>query len=393
MDVAGKALTDSDRHYREGNAVFDAGPGFFRPESRPSRDLSMLLACHQASRHDHGLHWLDLMAGCGVRALRWGQEAAAMAPVPPRIWANDGDPERLPWMTANLAPLSAAGLEVQVSARPAEGLLAEAFLARQAFDLIDLDAFGSPGALLQPALKTLAFGGILFLASTDGRSPTGHDRPGAVRHLGASARVHPSSWELALRQQLGLIARQVWMLGFGLEPLLSFSEGRTFRIAVRLLKRPRSGDEAQLGMLARCDSCGDQQHQTLLKLRGWPPCSCPQGQGRWAIHGPLWLGPLQDTALLAELAEIPVALASKTRQLLRRLQQDAAIVPTVWSTAELAQRLQLAGPPSLADLVAGLRNRGHQAVGSGVMNGQIRTDAALPELLQICRDLAEEGFK
>jgi len=30
MDVAGKALTDSDRHYREGNAVFDAGIDGFR---------------------------------------------------------------------------------------------------------------------------------------------------------------------------------------------------------------------------------------------------------------------------------------------------------------------------------------------------------------------------
>ncbi|MGB1776247.1 MAG: N2,N2-dimethylguanosine tRNA methyltransferase [Synechococcus sp.] len=353
----------------------------------------MLLACDQARRSQRRLDWLDLMAGCGVRALRWGQEAAVMAAVAPRLWVNDGDPQRLPWLEANLAPLSTAGLTPQLSARSAEAFLAEAFLAGRRFDLIDLDAFGSPGALLQPALKALAFGGILFLASTDGRSPTGHDRPGAVRHLGASARVHPASWELALRQQLGLIARQAWMLGFGVEPLLSFSEGRTFRIALRLQKRPGRSDEAQLGLLARCEGCGAQQHQTLLKLRGWPACCCPQGQGHWAVHGPLWLGPLQDPVLLAALSALPVALARETHQLLQRLQRDVAVVPTVWSTAELAQRLRLAGPPGLFDLVEALRRRGHHADPSGVMSGQVRTDAAMPELLQVCRDLAEEGFK
>ena len=333
------------------------------------------------------------MAGCGVRALRWGHEAAPLAAVAAKISANDADPQRMPWLETNLAPLRSAGLDLTLSTRSAEGLLAEAFLHGQTFDFMDLDAFGSPGALLQPALKTLAFGGILFLASTDGRSPTGHDRPGAVRHLGSSARVHPSSWELALRQPLGLIAREAWMLGFGIEPLCSFSEGRTFRIAVRLRKRLGYGEEVHLGMLARCGSCGAQQHQSLLKMRQWRSCECLDGEAHLAIHGPLWLGPLQDTALLAELTEFSISLAPKTHHLLRRLQQDAADLPSVWSTAELAQRLQLAGPPALAALVDALRCRGHRAVISGVMAGQVRTDAGLPELLQVCRDLDVEGFK
>ena len=352
-----------------------------------------MLACHQAANASRPLNWLDLMAGCGVRALRWGHEAAPLAAVAARISANDADPERLIWLQSNLASLRSAGVALTLSTRSAEGLLAEAFLAGQTFDFIDLDAFGSPGALLQPALKTLAFGGILFLASTDGRSPTGHDRPGAVRHLGASARVHPASWELALRQQLGLIAREAWMLGFGLEPLCSFSEGRTFRIAVRLRKRPCPGEEAQLGMLARCSTCGAQQHQTLLKMRQWSSCDCLESEAHLAIHGPLWLGPLQDQDFLADLAAFSISLAPKTHHLLRRLQEDAADLPMVWSTAELAQRLRLAGPPPLAALVKALRCRGHRAAVSGVMASQVRTDAGLPELLQVCRDLDEEGFK
>ena len=46
---------------------------------------------------------------------------------------------------------------------------------------------------------------------------------------------------MALRQQLGLVARQAWMLGRGVLPLLSFSEGRTFRLAVRLRRQLQPG--------------------------------------------------------------------------------------------------------------------------------------------------------
>ena len=73
------ALEDQDVHYREGAAELSLGSGFFRRESRPARDLSVLLAAQQV--HDRGagqqLRWLDLMSGCGIRALRWGLEAAA----------------------------------------------------------------------------------------------------------------------------------------------------------------------------------------------------------------------------------------------------------------------------------------------------------------------------
>lgn len=391
--VAGKALTDSDRHYREGAAVVETGPGFFRPESRPARDLSVLLAAHQAMHRQKPLRWLDLMAGCGIRSLRWGLEAAPLAAQAPQIVVNDADPDRWPYLQRNFAPLTQSAQPLQISVRAAEAVMAQAYLDQQTFDLIDLDAFGSPGALLQPALRVLAFDGILFLASTDGRSPTGHDRIGAVRNLGSSARVHPASWELALRQQLGLLAREAWLLGCGLEPLFSFSDGRTFRIAVRLRKRPSRDELAQLGLLARCEACGAQQQQSMLRLRGWPSCDCPAGSGRWAIHGPLWLGPLQTTELLRQLMASPVVTGPATKRLLTRLEQDSGALPTVWSTAEIAKRLRLAGPPATAVVVEALQRSGHEAAISGVMAGQIRTDASLTELLQLCRVLGGEAFK
>ncbi|MDP4947518.1 MAG: N2,N2-dimethylguanosine tRNA methyltransferase, partial [Cyanobium sp. MAG_102] len=268
----------TDAHYCEGRARLLPGAGFFRPESRPSRDLGVLLARTLAARGP--LRVLDAMAGCGIRALRYGLEAGAEA-----VWANDADPDRLPLLRENLASL--AGL--RCSALTAQHLLAACLQRQERFELLDLDGFGCPTALLPLALEAVSFGGVLYLASTDGRSPTGHDRPAAIRLLGAAARAHPASWELALRLQLGSVARAAWALGRGIEPLFSFSEGRTFRSAVRLRRRSEPGEEQHLGMLAHCHGCGDQQVQPLIRLRQWLPCHCPAGEiAPLAISGPLW---------------------------------------------------------------------------------------------------------
>ncbi|MFZ9280700.1 MAG: N2,N2-dimethylguanosine tRNA methyltransferase, partial [Vulcanococcus sp.] len=81
--------TANPAHYCEGAAQLQLGAGFFRPESRPSRDLGVLLVRHLAA--DQPLRVLDLMAGCGIRALRYGLEGGAA-----EVWANDADADRLP---------------------------------------------------------------------------------------------------------------------------------------------------------------------------------------------------------------------------------------------------------------------------------------------------------
>lgn len=336
------------------------------------------------------LRVLDAMSGCGIRSLRLGLEAGAAA-----VWANDADPDRLPLLRANLAPLQAAGCALRLTALTAQQLLAGCLERRQRFELVDLDAFGCPTALLPLALEAVALDGVLVLASTDGRSPTGHDRPAAVRRFGAAARAHPASWELALRLQLGSAARCAWALGRGLEPLLAFSEGRTFRTAVRLRRHPAAAEEGQLGLIALCHGCGDQQVQSLLRLRRWQPCQCAPGSAPpLAISGPLWIGPLQHLpsleAMAGQAAAVPRSVAPGTAKLLAALRADGGLPARCWPLAEIARRLGRGGPPKLAQLVAALRQAGHSAAASGVMAGQLRSDAPWPLILQTAARLTQE---
>ncbi|MCX5939192.1 MAG: N2,N2-dimethylguanosine tRNA methyltransferase, partial [Cyanobium sp. LacPavin_0920_WC12_MAG_62_9] len=83
------------------------------------------------------LRVLDGMAGCGIRALRYGLEAGAS-----EVWANDADPNRLPLLEANLQPLVEA--RVRTTALTAQALLAGCLQRQERFELVDLDAFGCP---------------------------------------------------------------------------------------------------------------------------------------------------------------------------------------------------------------------------------------------------------
>ena len=334
------------------------------------------------------LRVLDGMAGCGIRGLRYGLEAGVG-----ELWANDADPDRLPLLQANLRPLEER-ITIQCSSHTAQQLLAGCLQRRQRFELVDLDAFGCPSALVPLALEAVAFGGVLYLASTDGRSPTGHDRPAAVRSLGAAARAHPASWELALRLQLGVLARAAWAMGRGMEPLFSFSEGRTFRTAVRLLRHPVVGEERRLGLLAHCHGCGDQQVQPLLTLRGWTACACVEAapSSPLAVSGPLWLGPLQDGAVLramqARAGSLPGSLSPAGARLLARLANDSGWPARCWPTAAIGRCLGQGEPP-LQPLVQALRQEGFQAQASGVMDAQVRTDAPWPQVLRLAREVLE----
>ncbi|MFN5696708.1 MAG: N2,N2-dimethylguanosine tRNA methyltransferase, partial [Cyanobacteriota bacterium] len=331
------------------------------------------------------LRVLEARAGGGSRARRYGQAGGA-----PGGWANDADPDRLPLLQANLRGLPPS-VTHRITAVTAQHLFAGCLQRQERFELVDLDAFGCPSALVPLALEAVALEGVLYLASTDGRAPTGHDRPAAIRRLGAAARAHPASWELALRLQLGVLARAAWAMGRGMVPLFSFSEGRTFRTAVRLTRSAPAADLTHLGLIAHCHGCGDQQVQSLLQLGRWTLCDCA---GAPAVSGPLWTGALQDPAAQAprqEQGQTQAGCGGRPRvRLLQRLAGDPGLPARCWPVSEIARRLG-SGPPRLEALVASLREQGFTAGASGVMEAQVRSDAPWSRIVETARQLGDAG--
>lgn len=87
----------------------------------------------------------------------------------------------------------------RVSHFDASRVLAHAFLSEDFMDVVDVDAFGLPGAVLTPAVGALRFGGLLTVAVSDGPACGGHRPAQCLAHLGAAVLPGPCGDELVLR--------------------------------------------------------------------------------------------------------------------------------------------------------------------------------------------------
>ena len=90
--------------------------------------------------------------------------------------------------------------------------------------------------------------------------------------------------------------------------------------------------------------------------------------------------------MLQEAETGGVHLDRPGRRLLERLRADPAATPRCWPVDAIARRLGQ-GPPPLADMVAALSAQGFPTAPSGVMAGQLRSEAPWPVIVATARGL------
>lgn len=153
---------------------FETGDTFFRHESATGRDLSVL-AASLYKKSKSKLRVLDALCGCGIRSLRYLVEAEADF-----VLANDANEEYRRIISENLSRVDRGFGENErrwvVTHFDANRVMAECYLQRDFFDLIDVDSFGSDSSFfLRNAMNALKLdGGLLYVTSTDGYSSGGH---------------------------------------------------------------------------------------------------------------------------------------------------------------------------------------------------------------------------
>ncbi|RRT76044.1 hypothetical protein GW17_00010368 [Ensete ventricosum] len=159
----------------ERGVEFLTGDSFFRRESAVGRDLGVLSAAlHRLSLPPGGgLRVLDAMCGCGVRSLRYLAQAGAAF-----VWANDASEGCRPLILSNLSGHPRVTPQGDrswvVTHLDANRVLAENYLRKEFFDLVDVDCFGSDSSFMRLAISTIRKGGLLYVTSTDGYSSGGH---------------------------------------------------------------------------------------------------------------------------------------------------------------------------------------------------------------------------
>lgn len=157
--------------HSERGLQFDAGDSFFRQESATGRDLGVLSAALHKQTNGR-LRVLDALCGCGIRSLRYLAEGEADF-----VLANDGNEDYRRVILGNLAQVSRGSGDERrwvVTHKDANRLMAECYVQRDYFDLIDIDSFGSDSSFLRAAISAVKLDGLLYITSTDGYSSGGH---------------------------------------------------------------------------------------------------------------------------------------------------------------------------------------------------------------------------
>jgi tRNA (guanine26-N2/guanine27-N2)-dimethyltransferase len=361
----------------EGKATVTIGNAFYRPHSQTSRDLGVLAGAVYRSNRGR-LRVLDAMTGCGLRALRYGLEAGADF-----VWANDGDPEIGTVLAQNLTQLPADRYHITHEA--VNRVFWRCAIDRDYYDLIDIDSFGHPGAIVADCLQAVRYGGLIYLTSTDGRSISGHFPQDSLRLYGTYSRVHPCVQEHALRMLIGSLAQQAERLGLHVVPVFSLYAGQIYRVMVRVVQTlPKSRFDQNYGFVGHCPQCGDYRVPDWRYLSR-ASCDAHEKPVPLTLAGPLWIGPLHDRTTLQSMMDLAPSMDLADQiPLLTLMHDEAELPPYHFPLAEVGRRGKMDIPPR-DRLIEALVALGYRATATHLQGSAIKTDAAFGVVVETAR--------
>lgn len=346
----------------------EPGPGsrgagvFFHPGRAFGRDVSVL---YLAAVARPGLRALDGLTGSGALAARWRTEVRGGH----RLTANDRDVRAVAVARRNLPS------DVRVTQRPLAELLGE-----EAFDLVDLDPFGSPVPFLDAACRALAGGGHLLVTATDTMALAGVQAALCRRRYAAWPMPGELQHEIGLRILVGAVASAAARRGLTARPGFVYARGHWYGAGCAIAPGAPAGD--QLGFARRCAACWTRE-----VLAGPDrPLRCGRCGAVAGAAGPLWAGPLWDRGLVERMLADPrpLAAAAEVGRALRGWLEEAAGPPLFYDVHAAAARLG-ASAPRLDRLLERLRSSGFQAARTHFARSGVRTDAPAEEFLRCMR--------
>ncbi|XP_060181696.1 tRNA (guanine(26)-N(2))-dimethyltransferase isoform X2 [Lycium barbarum] len=385
----------SQQYQTERAHKFDVGDTFFRSESATARDLGVLSAA--VYRNTTGsLRVLDAMCGCGIRSLRYLEEAQADFVV-----ANDANDNYKDLILANLSQVSSGsgeGKRWEVNHLPATRLLAECYVRKDYFDLIDVDSFGSGSSYLRVALDAMKLGGLLYITSTDGLSSGGHRPHQSLAAYGAYVRPLPYSNEIGLRMLIGGAVREASVLGYHIVPLFSYYSyhGPVFRVMLQV-KRGKSPSNRYYSFISYCNRCGNTRAFSWNEL-GEISCPCSTNVSRsLVVSGPLWTGPLHNAPHITEMKSLADRWGwlgdgegKNLEKLLKQMidESDPKLPVGYLNADEIASRAKLNLPP-LSAIMNRLHEEGYVVSRSHIAPNAIKTNCPMVECVEIVKQLQQ----
>ncbi|MGM0604176.1 MAG: tRNA (guanine(26)-N(2))-dimethyltransferase [Halobacteriota archaeon] len=320
---------------------------FFNPTQELNRDVTVAVLRAYREREPRVETYLDAMAASGIRGVR-----AAAAGYD--VTCADVDPDAVALARANL---DRNGLEGDVVHRNVNALLHEEY-----FDVVDVDPFGTPIPFADAAFSSTR--DLVCVTATDTAPLCGAHQRSGIRKYGAvpqNTDYHP---EMGLRTLVGALVRTAARYDVAATPILSHVSRHYVRTYLQLDRRATSADAAleSIGFVHHCEDCLERDHEFGLIPRSVPE-TCPHCESnRVLTAGPIWLGPIADSAFTASVRESitdDMGTANRARRLLETIEAELD-TPTHYDQHRLCE---LWGVPanSMDEFVGDLRSAGYEA--------------------------------
>ena len=336
-----------------------AGPWpFYNPTMAVNRDLSAIVL----ERWPHPLgSVLDGLAGTGAWGVRMALEASAK-----RMTWNDRFPSATDLIRANVHRNAVDGTVVT-------GDLVDR-LGEGQFDFVDIDPFGSPARFLEAAFESAPIPSGLGITATDTAVLCGTYPSTCLKRYAARPSQEPQRKEIGARILLAYCAGLASSHGKAVRPVLTLAAEHFIRVVFLVEGRT---DPANVGRVIRRGSGEFVRSRARSLLR----------PGN--VLGPLWLGPLQDAAIVqsaqpSEWTGVPAA------RLLATIQGEAELPPFFVTTDDLARRLG-GSQPRIGWFIDGLRAIGYRAARTHFHPYGVKTDAPYADLLRVYRERMPTG--
>ncbi|XP_053145029.1 tRNA (guanine(26)-N(2))-dimethyltransferase isoform X2 [Hemicordylus capensis] len=389
---ASQVIVDLSKGEKE--EELEESPTGDQPEERENKVAAVGEVCQD------GLRVLEALAASGLRSIRFAKEVPGLY----SVVANDFSSKAVELITQNIQ-LNDTGHLVTPSLSDARMLMYQHKAAKEQFDVIDLDPYGSPSVFLDAAVQAVSEGGLLCVTCTDMAVMAGNTGETCYSKYGAMSIKAKFCHEMALRIILHSLDLRANCYQRYIVPLLSVSADFYIRVFVQVFtgQAKVKASASKQAFVYNCVGCGSFHIQRLGKMANngknlnykaacGPPVgpSCDHCHQRHQLGGPMWAEPLHDVGfvqrVLSAVASNPGRFRTSQRiqGILSMATEELSDVPLYYTLDNLSKTIRC-NSPSLLQFRSALLHAGYRVSLSHACKNTIKTDAPPSVLWDIMR--------
>ncbi|KAH9386595.1 tRNA (guanine26-N2/guanine27-N2)-dimethyltransferase [Nematocida major] len=295
------------------NGVTIEGGAFYNPAQMFNRALTIKIINQFIQEGQRpGVVLLECMSATGLRGIRYvkeisGENTIVMNDISERACESIVSNCLQNGVPAELNRVVSSGRSsVEVRNEDCRVLMLS---RKRAFDVIDVDPFGTCAPYIETAIEGLAENGLLCVTSTDSKVLCDKPPESCYKYYGSVSMNNSHAHETAVRIVLSYISRTAAKLGRRITPLVSLSMDFFIRVFVQVSYDKKGSTETLLkNQNYFICACMNKKEQPILQkepnrevykhVKAPASTTCRMCQRTFSMYGPIWSGPLHSRKFL-----------------------------------------------------------------------------------------------